>query len=98
MEVNKVYWWMHNSNNGQYSPARVHKSVAERLRVNDGATKPRGIGDYIIPGKSEIEKELSGLKCEVLDGEYKHFIYCDHCIKYQEQDWVALYRSEAHNG
>jgi CRISPR-associated protein Csd2 len=69
MEVNKVYWWIHNSNNGQYSPAKVHRSVAERIRVKDGVSEPKGIGDYIIPGKPEIEKDLPGLKCEVLDGE-----------------------------
>lgn len=69
MEVNKVYWWMHNSNNGQYSPAKVHRSVAERTRVKDGVTEPKSIGDYIIPEKSEIEKELPGLKCDVFDGE-----------------------------
>jgi CRISPR-associated protein Csd2 len=69
MEVNKVYWWMHNSNNGQYSPAKVHRSIAERLRVKDGVTEPKGIGDYVIPEKPEIEKELPGLKCEVIDGE-----------------------------
>lgn len=69
MEVNKVYWWMHNSNNGQYSPAKVHRSIAERLRVKDGVTEPKGIGDYVIPEKPEIEKELPRLKCEVIDGE-----------------------------
>jgi CRISPR-associated protein Csd2 len=69
MEVCKVYWWEHNCPNGQYSSARIHNSVRNRIRVNDGITEPKSIGDYYIPGKEEIEKELPGLKCEVLDGE-----------------------------
>jgi CRISPR-associated protein Csd2 len=69
MEVNRVYWWTHNSNNGQYSPAKVHRSVAARIRVKDAVSEPKGIEDYIIPEKAEIEKDLPGLKCEMLDGE-----------------------------
>lgn len=69
MEVHKIYWWKHSSNNGQYSSAKVHRSVATRVKVKDGITEPKRIDDYIIPEKSEIEKELPGLKCEVIDGE-----------------------------
>ncbi|MFZ1080696.1 MAG: type I-C CRISPR-associated protein Cas7/Csd2 [Candidatus Kryptoniota bacterium] len=69
MEVHKLYWWKHNSNNGQYSSAKVHRSVATRVRVKDGVTEPKKIDDYVIPEKNEIEKELAGLKCEVIDGE-----------------------------
>lgn len=69
MEVNKVYWWEHNSKNGQYSPAKVHRSVAERIHVKDGVSEPKGIADYVIPEKSEIENALPGLECEVIEGE-----------------------------
>ncbi len=69
MEIYKVYWWKHNSKNGQYSSAKVHRSVEERIRVKDGIDEPRSIDDYEIPGKEEIEKQLPGLECEVLDGE-----------------------------
>jgi CRISPR-associated protein Csd2 len=69
MEVHKVYWWKHNSKNGQYSSAKVHRTVATRIRVKDGVADPKTIGDYDIPEKSEIDKDLPGLKCEVLDGE-----------------------------
>lgn len=69
MEVHKVYWWKHNSNNGQYSSAKVHRSVAKRIAVKEGVTEPQSIDDYSIPEKSEIEKELPGLNCEVIDGE-----------------------------
>ncbi|HOJ00264.1 MAG TPA: type I-C CRISPR-associated protein Cas7/Csd2 [Anaerolineaceae bacterium] len=69
MEIYKVYWWKHNSKNGQYSSAKVHRSVEKRIRVKDGIDEPRSIDDYEIPGKEEIEKQLPGLECEVLDGE-----------------------------
>jgi CRISPR-associated protein Csd2 len=69
MEVNKAFWWVHNSNNGQYSPAKVHRSVSDKIRFKEGVTEPKSIEDYIIPEKSQIEKELPGLKCEILDGE-----------------------------
>ena len=69
MEVHKVYWWKHKTNNGQYSSAKVHRTVATRIRVKDGITDPKSINDYVIPTKSEIDKDLPGLPCEVLDGE-----------------------------
>lgn len=69
MEVHRLYWWKHNSNNGQYSSAKVHRSVSKRIGIKEGVTDPKRIEDYAIPEKSEIEKELPGLKCEVIDGE-----------------------------
>jgi CRISPR-associated protein Csd2 len=69
MEVHKVYWWEHKTNNGQYSSAKVHRSVATKVRVKDGITDPKSIADYVIPERAEIEKELPGLSCEVLAGE-----------------------------
>lgn len=69
MEVYRVYWWKHNSNNGQYSSAKVHRSIATRIQVKDGVTEPKSINDYVVPEKSEIEKELPGLILEILNGE-----------------------------
>ncbi len=69
MEVHKVYWWKHNSKIGQYSTAKVHRSVEKKLKLNDGITEPNSIDDYHIPDRSEIENELPGLKVDILDGE-----------------------------
>jgi CRISPR-associated protein Csd2 len=60
MEVYKVYWWEHNSNNGQYSSAKVHRLIDVKTNKDD----PKSIEDYTI-----TLSELTGLKCEVLDGE-----------------------------
>lgn len=60
MEVFKVYWWKHNSPNGQYSSAKVHRL----LKVERQAEEPKSIEDYKITlGK------LDGLNCEEIDGE-----------------------------
>ena len=60
MEVHKVYWWEHNSPNGQYSSAKVHRL----LEVSPKNDEPKSIGDCEI-----TLRELPGLKCEVIDGE-----------------------------
>lgn len=60
MEVYKVYWWEHNSKNGQYSSAKVHRL----LKVDTTAEQPNSIEDYKI-----TLGNLDGLKCEVFDGE-----------------------------
>jgi CRISPR-associated protein Csd2 len=62
MEVYKVYWWEHNSPNGQYSSAKVHRLL--KVQVKEGAEEPRFIEDYEI-----TLGELDGLKSEVIDGE-----------------------------
>lgn len=69
MEVCKLYWWTHNTNNGQYSSVKVHRAVRERVRVKDGVDEPKSIHDYIFPSKDEILKDLPGLAVEVIDGE-----------------------------
>ncbi|HQH12127.1 MAG TPA: type I-C CRISPR-associated protein Cas7/Csd2 [Candidatus Sumerlaeota bacterium] len=62
MTVHKVYWWEHNSKNGQYSSAKVHRLL--KVKVKDGVDEPNDITDY------DIERnDLDNLKCEVLDGE-----------------------------
>lgn len=60
MEVYKVYWWEHNSPNGQYSSAKVHRL----LKVETKAGEPKSIEDYEI-----TLGQLDGLKCEPIDGE-----------------------------
>jgi len=62
MEVHKVYWWQHNSPNGQFSSAKVHRLL--NVRVKGGVDEPKSIEDYDI-----ALGELAGLKCEVIDGE-----------------------------
>jgi CRISPR-associated protein Csd2 len=59
MEVHKVYWWKHNSKNGQYSSARVHRT----LDVKPNKAEPKEISDYDIR-----ISELPGLKREIVDG------------------------------
>lgn len=54
MEVNKLYWWEHNSKLGQYSSAKVHRSLGDLLK--DGYT------DTLAP------IQLEGLKIEIYDG------------------------------
>jgi CRISPR-associated protein Csd2 len=60
MEVYKLYWWKHNSPNGQYSSAKVHRL----LQVKPLVDEPNGIGDYDI-----TLNELPGLEYEVIEGE-----------------------------
>lgn len=71
MAVHKVYWWEHNSPNGQASAAVVHDAVRSQIGLKDGVTEPQSIEDYNIPTKEDVDKVLGkfGLKCEVIDGE-----------------------------
>ncbi len=59
MEVHKVYWWKHNSKLGQYSSAKVHRS----LKIKSLTEQPRSFEDYEI----SLE-QLDGLQVEVIDG------------------------------
>lgn len=61
MEVNKVYWWTHNSKLGQYSSAKVHRTV--NIKLKDESVIPKSIEDYTI----SVE-ELAGLPVEEYDG------------------------------
>lgn len=60
MEVHRLYWWEHNSPNGQYSSARVHRllDIAPKTEI------PTSIEDYAI-----TLNELPGLTCEIIEGE-----------------------------
>lgn len=69
MEICRIYWWKHNTNNGQYSSAKVHRTVGDKVRVKEGVDEPTSILDYYIPDKAEIDQGLPGLECEVIDGE-----------------------------
>ncbi|MCM3289184.1 type I-C CRISPR-associated protein Cas7/Csd2 [Paenibacillus sp. MER 180] len=59
MEVVKLFWWEHHSKLGQYSSAKVHRS----LKVSKNKEEPKSIEDYTIAWD-----ELEGLKVEVIDG------------------------------
>lgn len=61
MEVCRLYWWQHNCPIGQYSSARVHRSV--KVSLKEGIDIPSCFDDY------EVTLEpLSGLEPEVIDG------------------------------
>ncbi|MBH5316963.1 type I-C CRISPR-associated protein Cas7/Csd2 [Paenibacillus sp. GSMTC-2017] len=59
MEVHKVFWWEHNSKLGQYSSAKVHRSLLVEKRV----AEPKEYTDY-----SFDLQPLEGLKVEIIDG------------------------------
>lgn len=61
MEVHKVYWWRHNSQNGQYASAKVHRSLKVSLRKDIG--DPKDIEDYDI-----TYEPLPELNVEVYNG------------------------------
>jgi CRISPR-associated protein Csd2 len=65
MEVHKLYWW--EQKEVKYSSAKVHRSIRDKVKALKD--EPQSINDYYIPNKSEIDKELSGLSVEVIDGE-----------------------------
>ena len=62
MEVRNVYWWKHNCKSGQYSSAKVHRSL--KIRLKDGMEQSRSYDDYDI----QIEP-LEGLAPEELSEE-----------------------------
>lgn len=59
MEVCKVIWWKHNSKSGQYSSAKVHRT----LHVQPKTDTPKSVEDYEI-----TVDHLEGLKPEIFDG------------------------------
>lgn len=62
MEVCKVFWWKHNCASGQYSSAKVHRSL--KVVLKDGVIEPKSFEDY----DWSIE-ELEGLVPEIYDGK-----------------------------
>lgn len=61
MEVVKLYWFRHNCKDGQYSSAKVHRSVQADLIASDAI--PACAEDYRI-----TLEPLAGLEPEILDG------------------------------
>lgn len=61
MEVIRVYWWRHNNKIGQYSSAKVHRSLT--VRIKEGIQNPTTADDYHV----SIE-ELDGLVPEIMNG------------------------------
>jgi len=61
MEVVKLFWWKHNCKDGQYSSAKVHRSV--HVSLKDPDTIPSSAADYNI-----TYDVLPGLEPEVIDG------------------------------
>jgi len=61
MEVVKLYWWEHNCKDGQYSSAKVHRSV--HVTAKDIAALPNSVEDYTI-----TLDELPGLMPEIIEG------------------------------
>ncbi|WP_343248605.1 type I-C CRISPR-associated protein Cas7/Csd2 [Diplocloster hominis] len=61
MEVYRLYWWKHNCPGGQYSSAKVHRSL--KIQQKDTESSPRNIEDYEITLES-----LQGLEPEVYEG------------------------------
>ena len=59
MEVCKLYWWKHNAQMGQYSSAKVHRS----LKIAPIVEIPKCIEDYSISLET-----LEGLTPEIYDG------------------------------
>ena len=61
MEVVKLYWFEHDSKSGQYSTARVHRSV--KVVQKNPMDIPTSVDDYEI-----TLEELPGLTPEIIDG------------------------------
>ena len=61
MEVVKLFWWKHNCKDGQYSSAKVHRSV--KVTQKDPDTIPTCADDYVITLDS-----LPSLEPEIIDG------------------------------
>ena len=61
MEVVKLFWWKHNCKDGQYSSAKVHRSV--KIALKDDSKIPKSVEDYAI-----TLEPLPGLEPEIIDG------------------------------
>lgn len=62
MEVLKVYWWKHNCPSGQYSSAKVHRTL-KVTEKEDLEQSPKTADDYII-----TLEHLEGLEPEIYEG------------------------------
>lgn len=59
MEVIRLYWWEHSSKSGQYSSAKVHRSLSIKLKSE--MERPQSQEDYVIEVAS-----LDGLTPKIL--------------------------------
>ena len=62
MEIVKLFWFRHNCKDGQYSSAKVHRSV--KAEKKEGVLVPSSAEDYVI----HVEK-LPDLEVEELEGK-----------------------------
>ena len=64
MEVVKLFWWEHNCKDGQYSSAKVHRSVKAVLTEKGGQ-----YGSPPVRGTTtSLRSPLDGLEPEVIEG------------------------------
>ena len=61
MEVVRLFWFRHNCKDGQYSSAKVHRSI--KVALKDAEKLPVSVEDYDI-----TLDELPGLSPEVIEG------------------------------
>ena len=61
MEIVKLYWFEHNCKEGQYSSAKVHRSI--KISTKENVDFPTSVDDYII-----TVEPLEGLKPEIFEG------------------------------
>lgn len=61
MELVKLFWFKHNCKDGQYSSAKVHRSID--IVLNDGVIYPQSMDDYSI-----VVNNLDGLDVEEIEG------------------------------
>ena len=61
MEVYRLYWFQHSCKDGQYSSAKVHRSIKAHLK--DENAVPSSVDDYVI-----TMEELPGLTPEIIEG------------------------------
>ncbi len=61
MEVVKLYWWKHDCKEGQYSSAKVHRSV--KIKLKENVIEAKTADDYEV-----TVDELAGLTPEILEG------------------------------
>ena len=57
MQVKKVIWWQHSSKSGQYSSAKVHRSLKDLLDESNGEFD-----------KDALKSALEGLEPEIIEG------------------------------
>lgn len=62
MEVHQLYWWEHNSKMGQYSSAKVHRSL--QIALKPDVMEPKSYEDYeytVVPLEGLAVQQYEGL-------------------------------------